>query len=68
VGACNSTKKKPEFKMKPKIFEKLKERPQMTNNCFIVGLNKIPNYEKLFEDVTQKLKKAREKVTERWID
>ena len=40
----------------------------MTNNCFILGLNKIANFGDLYGDITTKLKKAREKVTERWID
>ena len=43
-GVTKEQVKQPVFKMKKKTFEQTEERPFMSNSCYILGLNKIPNF------------------------
>ena len=39
----------------------------MSNNAFIIGLEKIASYADLTKDIQRKLKEAKTKVANKWI-
>jgi len=41
---------------------------RVSNNKFILGLNRIANYAELTEDIKGRLGEAKKKVAEKWIE